>query len=64
MIVNRARLTRPVWDGVTDSLAVCPYCGGDIEVEEELERAGETGQCVVCLKWTSFTKTNTRKLNR
>ena len=64
MITNREMLTRPVWSGVKDDI-VCPYCGGDqLEVEEELERAGEVAQCLDCLKYTLYTENNVRKLNK
>ena len=64
MLVNRHLLTRSIWDNLQDAKFVCPTCGGDIEVEEELELSGETGQCVVCLKWATFTAKKTRKLVR
>ena len=62
MLVNRHLLTRSVYDNLKDNQLICPHCGGDIEVEEELAPDGELGQCVVCLKWAKFTAQKTRKL--
>lgn len=49
-IINYIKLNRTLWSKVRYD-AVCSWCGGDIEVEEELEAAGEVAQCIVCLKW-------------